>query len=74
MQEFLGSSWPPELGDAWKEQSLNFQAKTHEVALKILRAMALALGRDEYEFVEVGMQCFMLLQNSNTDGHLLQLA
>lgn len=53
MQKFLGSHWPEELGDAWKEQSLDFQAKTHEVALKILRAMALALGRNEYEFVEV---------------------
>ena len=53
LQKFLGSSWPTELGDSWKEQSLEFQAKTHQVAMKILRAMALALGRDEYEFVEV---------------------
>ncbi len=53
MQKFLGSHWPEELGEAWKQQSLDFQAKTHEVALKILRAMALALCRDEYEFVEV---------------------
>ncbi len=61
LQKFLGSSWPTELGDSWKEQSLEFQAKTHEVALKILRAMALALGRDEYEFVEV---CSMYANNN----------
>ena len=53
LQKFLGSSWPTELGNSWKEQSLEFQAKTHQVATKILRAMALALGRDEYEFVVV---------------------
>lgn len=53
MQKFLGSRWPEQLGDSWKQQSLDFQAKTHEVALKILRAMALSLGRDEYEFIEV---------------------
>ena len=53
MQEFLGSRWPAELGEAWKQQSLDFQAKTHEVALKLLRAIAISLGRDEYEFIEV---------------------
>ena len=61
LQKFLGSSWPTELGKSWKEQSLEFQAKTHQVALKILRAMALALGRDEYEFVEV---CSMFAHNN----------
>lgn len=61
MTDFLVSSWPTELGNSWKEQSLEFQAKTHEVALKILRAMALALGRDEHEFVEV---CFMYANNN----------
>ena len=60
LQKFLGSSWPTELGNSWKEQSLEFQAKTHQVAMKILRAMALALGRDEYEFVEV---CSMYANN-----------
>ncbi len=61
LQKFLGSSWPTELGNSWKEQSLDFQAKTHEVALKILRAMALALGRNEYEFVEV---CLIYANNN----------
>lgn len=60
-QKFLGSRWPEQLGDSWKQQSLDFQAKTHEVALKILRAMALSLGRDEYEFIEVAL-CMMRAQ------------
>lgn len=49
-QKFLGSKWPEELGDEWKDLSLEFQARTHEVALKILQALALALGRDEHYF------------------------
>ena len=53
LQKFLGSSWPEKLGTEWKERNLDFQAKTHEVAIKLLRAMAWSLGRDEHEFVKV---------------------
>lgn len=53
VQKFLGESWPEELGAEWKDRSLAFQAKTHEVSVQLLRAMALALGRNEYEFVKV---------------------
>lgn len=53
LQKFLGSSWPEELGDGWRDLSLEFQEATHNVALKILRALAIALGRDEHCFDEV---------------------
>ena len=55
LQEFLGSRWPQELGESFKDRSLDFQAKTHNVAVKLLRALAISLGRDEDEFAEVSM-------------------
>ncbi|KAK9834460.1 hypothetical protein WJX74_002175 [Apatococcus lobatus] len=51
-QEFLGSRWPKELGSSFKDTSLRFQAQTHDVAVKLLRALAISLGRDEHEFAE----------------------
>lgn len=55
LQEFLGSRWPQELGESFKDNSLKFQEKTHDVAVKLLRALAISLGRDEDEFAEVSM-------------------
>lgn len=53
LQKFLGSRWPEELGEGWRDLNLEFQERTHEVALKILRALAIALGRDEHYFDDV---------------------
>ena len=69
-QEFLGSRWPEELGEDWKQLSLDFQAKTHEVALKLLRAVAITLGRDEHYFDEVSLSVQLQLRNLM---HLLKL-
>ena len=74
MQKFLGSRWPEQLGESWQQQSLAFQAKTHEVALKILRAMALSLGRDEYEFIEVRIRWRSIMQDVCTAKHAYTLA
>lgn len=59
VQKFLGSSWPEQLGQEWQDLNLEFQYRTHEVALKLLQAMAVALGRDEQQFLEV--RCVLLL-------------
>ncbi|KAK9803831.1 hypothetical protein WJX73_004943 [Symbiochloris irregularis] len=49
-QKFLGERWPTELGEEWKQLSLRYQAQVHQVALQLLRALAISLGRDEHEF------------------------
>ena len=53
VQKFLGSKWPEPLGDEWRNLNLEFQAATHGVALKVLQALAIALGRGEHFFDEV---------------------
>ena len=53
LQKFLGSKWPQPLGEEWKDLSLTLQKKTHDVALKILQGLAIALGRGEKYFDEV---------------------
>ena len=55
VQKFLGSSWPEELGNEWRALSLDFQERAHDVALKILQALAISLGRPETFFDEVGL-------------------
>ena len=57
-QEFLGERWVDELGDAWRKETLEFEEATHNVALKLLRAFAIALGRPENYFAEVRIQPF----------------
>ena len=52
-QEFLGSRWPEQLGTGWRDLSLDFQARAHAVALQLLQALAISLGRDEHVFDEV---------------------
>ena len=42
-----------ELGEDWKQEALEFLAKSHAVAVKILQAIAISLGRDEHFFDEV---------------------
>ena len=53
VQEFLGERWVEELGDDWRKETLEFEEATHNVALKVLRAFAIALGRPENYFAEV---------------------
>lgn len=50
--ESLGDNWPPELGADYRDFTLKFQERTHEVLLKILQALALGLGWDESFFNE----------------------
>ena len=52
-QKFLGSRWPDELGSEWAHTCLDFQAKTHKVALMVLEALAIALQLDVEPFLEV---------------------
>jgi len=52
---FLGHEWPPasELQlQGFRDKALHFQRRTHGVALLLLRALAIALGRDEHSFEE----------------------
>jgi len=51
--ESLGDNWPPELGADYRDFTLKFQERTHEVLLKILQALALGLGWEESFFNEV---------------------
>lgn len=51
--ESLGDNWPPELGADYRDFTLKFQERTHEVLLKILQALALGLGWEEFFFDEV---------------------
>ena len=51
----MGSRWPKELGDSFQKASLAFQAKNHEVAVKLLKALAISLGYEEDTFAEVGL-------------------
>ena len=53
VQKFLGSRWPDELGSEWAHTCLDFQAKTHKVALMVLEALAIALQLDVEPFLEV---------------------
>ena len=61
MQKFLGSRWPEELGPEWASTCLDFQAKTHKVAVMVLEALATALHMDVQPFLEV---CFRASSNS----------
>ena len=56
MQTFLGSRWPEELGPEWANTCLDFQAKTHKVAVMVLEALAIALHMDVQPFLEVGFR------------------
>jgi len=47
-------------GDDFRELALSFQAKTHDVALKILKLLAIGLGWDPAKFDEVGCSTCML--------------
>ena len=52
---FLGHEWPPEEElrlHGFRNKALRFQRRTHAVALLLLRALAIALGRDEDFFEE----------------------
>lgn len=51
-QRFEGEEWPEHLGDEFKRVTLSFQAKCHDVAVKILKALFIGLGRDEKEIDE----------------------
>lgn len=52
-KKFDGEEWPAELGQDFKKKSLEFQAKVHDVSVKILKALFIGLGRDEKEIDEV---------------------
>lgn len=56
--ESLGDNWPAELGAEYRDFTINFQERTHEILLKILRALALGLGWEESFFDEVYSHCF----------------
>ena len=49
----LGDNWPPELGQEYRDFTVTFQERTHEVLLKILKALAIGLGWEETFFDEV---------------------
>ncbi len=51
--ESLGDNWPTEPGNDYRDFTIKFQERTHEVLLKILRALALGLGWEESFFNEV---------------------
>ena len=57
-QTFLGSRWPEELGPEWANTCLDFQAKTHKVAVMVLEALAIALHMDVQPFLGVGFSAF----------------
>lgn len=50
---FLGDNWPSELGAEYRDFTVHFQGRTHQVLLKILQALALGLGWEENFFDEV---------------------
>lgn len=45
-QKFGGEEWPEVLGEEWRKIALDFQEKVHKVAVTILKALFIALGRD----------------------------
>ncbi|CAL5229196.1 g12477 [Coccomyxa viridis] len=46
-QKFAGEEWPEVLGEEWRRTALDYQAKVHRVAIIILKAIFIGLGRDE---------------------------
>ena len=68
-QTFLGSRWPPELGQRWADACLAFQAKTHRVALLIIEALALALH--ERGICDVPLQVLCLPRDEVGQAHHL---
>ncbi|KAK9908386.1 hypothetical protein WJX75_007121 [Coccomyxa subellipsoidea] len=46
-QRFRGEEWPEVLGKEWVATVLGFQKKVHRVSVIILKALFIALGRDE---------------------------
>ncbi|PSC76470.1 presenilin isoform B [Micractinium conductrix] len=52
-QAFDGKQWPEDLGAEFRSVSLDFQAKTHAVAIKILKSLWIGLGRDPADLNEV---------------------
>ncbi|KAI7838916.1 hypothetical protein COHA_007322 [Chlorella ohadii] len=51
-QQFEGEEWPQELGAEFRQVALSFQERTHDIALKILRALWISLDRDEAELAD----------------------
>jgi isopenicillin N synthase-like dioxygenase len=56
VKKFLGSRWVDELGDDWRKETIEFQEATHDVVLMVLRAFAIALGREEFYFADVSLR------------------
>lgn len=59
--ETLGDNWPPELGEQYRDFTVKFQERTHEVLLKILRALAIGLGWEESFFDEVCLYIYIYI-------------
>lgn len=69
LQRFLGDSWRAQLEPDWKARVLAFQSKSHDVSVKTLSALALALSQDKNEFVKVTLHQFSSSSASVTLCH-----
>lgn len=49
------------LGKEWAQTALDFQEKVHRVAVTILKALFIALGRDEAIIDNVSHRVFLML-------------
>ena len=58
----------PPPGPEFRENALDFQAKVHDVAVKILKALFIGLGRDESLIDEVGVQLPCALSTGQPTG------
>ena len=51
------------LGEEWRRVALDYQAKVHRVAIIILKAIFIGLGRDEGVIDEVHTMLFFLFRS-----------